>query len=66
MHLKDDQLKAVEDPNKGKSVLNEMRLKEHDNNMKRDPTFGKNLKRFWGMKSVTTASQPGSFAEKLD
>lgn len=31
-----------------KSVLNDMRLKEHEWNMQRDPWFGKNQKRFWG------------------
>lgn len=51
------------------SVLNEMRLKEHERNIQRDPKFGKNLKKFWGMKSVTTNSQFGdsqkSYAQKL-
>ena len=32
--------------NKGTSVLNEQRLREHENNMQRDPAFRKNLKRF--------------------
>lgn len=53
-------------PNKGKSVLNEMKLKQHDHNMQRDPNYGKNLKRFWGMKSVSTVSGAGSYAQKLD
>ena len=49
-------------PAPGKSVLNEMRLREHERNMERDPKFGKNLRKFWGLKSNATASQPSSFA----
>ena len=44
----------LEDPNKNKkmkSVLNQRRLKKHEMNMERNPTFSKNLRRFWGMKS---------------
>ena len=55
--------------NKG-SVLNEMRLKEHEKNMQRDPKFGKHLRKFWGMKSQATNSQMSSsnqsYAQKLD
>ena len=42
------------DPNKNKkptSVLNERKLKEHEMNMQRNPTFSKDLRRFYGMKS---------------
>jgi hypothetical protein len=65
--------KNLEDPrkqqqNKG-SVLNEMRLKEHERNMERDPKFGKNLRKFWGMKSVGTNSNYSnggqSYAQQL-
>jgi len=42
-----------------------MRLKEHEYNMQRDPRFGKNLKKFWGMKTNSTASTH-SYAQKLD
>ena len=66
VHFKEEDCKAEQDPNAGKSVLNDRRLREHDRNMERDPKFGKNLRRFWGMKSNTTASQPSSFAQKLD
>jgi hypothetical protein len=45
--------------------LNERRLREHEMNMERDPKFGKNLRKFWGMKSNATASGAGSYAEKL-
>ncbi len=60
--------KNLKDKNadKGKSVLNEMRLREHEKNMERDPKFGTNLRRFWGMKSNPTASGAGSFAQKLE
>jgi hypothetical protein len=65
--------KNLQDPrtqqNQGKSVLNEMRLKEHERNMQRDPKFGKNLRKFWSMKSVATNSQlessKGSYAQQL-
>jgi len=43
-----------------------MRLKEHERNMQRDPRFGKNLKKFWGMKTNSTVSAAQSFAQKLD
>ena len=33
------------------SVLNERRLKAHELNMQRHPMYGKNIKRFWGLKS---------------
>lgn len=33
------------------SVLNERRLKNHEMNMQRHPMYGKNLRRFWGLKS---------------
>ena len=64
----------LEDPKKNQpkntSVLNEMKLKEHERNMQRDPKFGKNLRKFWGMKSQATNSQFGSsaksYAQKLD
>ena len=45
---------GLQDPNKGKkknSVLNERRLKQHELNMQKNPTFTKNLKRFYGLKS---------------
>ena len=65
--------KNLSDPSKGQtqqpSVLNEMKLKEHERNMQRDPKFGKNLRKFWGMKSQATNSQFGSnksYAQKLD
>ena len=44
----------LKDPNTGKkpeSILNERRLKQHELNMQRNPTFGKNLRRFYGLKS---------------
>lgn len=44
----------LQDPktkNPKKSVLNERRLKKHEMNMQRHPMFGKNLRRFWGLKS---------------
>lgn len=50
----------------GKSMLNEMRLKEHEANMQRHPNFGKNQKRFFGMKSVSSVSGASSYAQKLD
>ena len=34
------------------SVLNEKRLKAHENNMQRHPMYGKHLKRFYGIKSA--------------
>ena len=63
--IKQDDCKD-KNPVKGKSVLNENRLREHEQNMERDPKFGKNLRRFWGMKSQATVSGAGSFAQKLD
>jgi len=39
-----------------KSVLNERRLKNHELNMQRHPKYGKNMRRFWGLKSQTTNS----------
>lgn len=45
--IKEQDLKDTRPP-QPKSVLNDMRLKEHERNMQRDPRFGKNLKRFWG------------------
>ena len=45
-----------------------MRLKEHDTNMQRDPKFGKNMRKFWGMKSQATNSQAPStqsYAQQL-
>lgn len=64
----------LSDPNKNQpkqtSVLNEMKLKEHERNMQRDPKFGKNLRKFWEMKSVATnsnfASSNKSYAQQLD
>jgi len=50
----------------GKSALNEMRLREHEANMERHPSFGKNQKRFFGMKSVSTVSGASSYAMKLE
>lgn len=44
----------LKDPNNAKktvSVLNERRLKNHEMNMQRHPMYGKNLRRFWGLKS---------------
>ena len=44
----------LKDPNAGKkpeSVLNERKLKQHELNMQRNPTFGKNLRRFYSLKS---------------
>ena len=44
----------LQDPSKEKkpqSVLNQRRLKQHETNMQRNPTFSKNLRRFYGMKS---------------
>lgn len=67
-------IRDLQDPsktqqNKG-SVLNEMKLKEHERNMERDPKFGKHLRKFWGMKSNPTNSQFSSsnrsYAQKLD
>lgn len=63
--ISEDNCKQSND-NKGKSVLNEMRLKEHDYNQQRHPGYGKNLKRFWGMKSVSSVSGASSYAQKLD
>jgi hypothetical protein len=40
--------------NNKKSVLNERRLKAHDLNMQRNPSFKKNQKRFWEMKSMSS------------
>lgn len=63
----------LQDPRKNEpknvSVLNEMKLKEHERNMQRDPKFSKNLQKFWGMKSQGASSQNGSnksYAQKLD
>lgn len=66
--------KELEDPRKYQpkqvSVLNDMKLKEHERNMQRDPKFGKNLRKFWDMKSNPTNSQVGSstksYAQQLD
>jgi hypothetical protein len=70
----------LKDPKVGmkQSVLNEKRLKNHENNMQRHPMYGKNLKRFWGQKSNTNSapymssrgssskgSRQGSYAQKL-
>lgn len=43
----------LKDPKAGKkqSVLNERRLKKHEYNMQRHPMYGKNLRKFWGLKS---------------
>lgn len=38
------------------SVLNERRLKNHEMNAQRHPMYGKNLKRFYGMKSTGSFS----------
>lgn len=70
----------LKDPklNQKHSVLNERRLRNHEMNMQRHPMYGKNLRKFWGLKS-NTASQPnmssrgssskgsrmGSYAQKL-
>lgn len=43
--------KMLRENNKS-SVLNERKLKAHELNMQRHPMFGKNLKRFYGMKSA--------------
>lgn len=60
---------TIQQQNAG-SVLNERRLKEHEANMQRDPKFGKNLRKFWGMKSNPTnsafSSSNKSYAQKLD
>lgn len=66
--------KDLADPRKDQpknvSVLNEMRLKEHEQNWKRDPKYDKNLRKFWGMKSQPTDSNASgsnkSYAQKLD
>jgi hypothetical protein len=45
---------GLEDPNKNvkpESVLNQRRLNQHELNMQRNPTFGKNMRKFYGMKS---------------
>lgn len=34
--------------------------------MQRHPNFGKNLKRFYGMKTVSSVSGASSYAQKLD
>jgi hypothetical protein len=66
--------KQLKDPQKQQnvqkgSVLNEMKLREHERNMERDPKFGKNLRKFWEMKSVTTnsnaVSSNKSYAQQL-
>ena len=55
---------------KNVSILNERKLQEHERNMQRDPKFGKNLRKFWGMKSQATnsnmASSNRSYAQQLD
>jgi hypothetical protein len=65
----------LQDPNKQLqnavgSVLNERRLKEHEKNMQRDPRFGKNERKFFGLKSQPTnsaySSSNRSYAQKLD
>jgi hypothetical protein len=59
--IREEDLKDTRAP-PPKSVLNDMRLKEHEYNMQRDPKFGKNLKKFWAQKSNSTVSGPQSFA----
>lgn len=51
------------------SYLNEQRLKEHENNIARDPNYKKNVKRFYALPSQHTAQRsdgPKSTVEKLD
>ena len=54
--------------NKGGSVLNAERLREHERQMERDPQFRKNVKRFHALPSAATRSTAGpkSTAQKFD
>ncbi len=48
------------------SVLNERRLREHEDMIQRDPNYAKNKKRFFGVPSNHSVQRSASSVQKFD